>query len=262
MSEKEIIIIGAGLAGLSTGCYAQMNGYKSRIFEMQNKPGGVCVSWKRKGYTFDYAVHNVFGISTKPMGSLYNQIWQELGALRGSSAYGFSEFVQVEDTNGRTFTVYSDIEKLEKHMKDLSPADEKLIIEFTQAVRRFAGRDVFAAMFGGIGTKLKMLPLMGSLMKYSKITLREYAQKFSDSFLRKAFSTIQYDIDEVPVIVPIIFLSMLSIGDAGWPIGGSAALSRNIEKRYLELGGEAHYNSKVQKIIVKDDVARTMPLSS
>jgi phytoene dehydrogenase-like protein len=45
MSDKSIIIIGAGLAGLSTGCYAQMNGYKTQIFEMQNKPGGVCVSW-------------------------------------------------------------------------------------------------------------------------------------------------------------------------------------------------------------------------
>ena len=64
MSDKSIIIIGAGLAGLSTGCYAQMNGYKTQIFEMQNKPGGVCVSWQRKGYSFDYAVHNVFGIST------------------------------------------------------------------------------------------------------------------------------------------------------------------------------------------------------
>jgi len=39
MPSKSIIIIGAGLAGLSTGCYSQMNGYKTRIFEMQNKPG-------------------------------------------------------------------------------------------------------------------------------------------------------------------------------------------------------------------------------
>jgi phytoene dehydrogenase-like protein len=36
MSDKSIVIVGAGLAGLSTGCYAQMNGYNTRIFEMQN----------------------------------------------------------------------------------------------------------------------------------------------------------------------------------------------------------------------------------
>ena len=41
MSDKSIIIIGAGLAGLSAGCYAQMNGYRARIFEHHSKPGGV-----------------------------------------------------------------------------------------------------------------------------------------------------------------------------------------------------------------------------
>jgi phytoene dehydrogenase-like protein len=101
MPSKSIIIIGAGLAGLSTGCYSQMNGYKTEIFEMQNKPGGVCVSWKRNGYSFDYAVHNVFGISTKPTGTLYNRLWQELGALKGTGAYAFEEFVQVEDADGK-----------------------------------------------------------------------------------------------------------------------------------------------------------------
>ena len=60
MAEKSIIGIGIGLAGLATGCYGQMNGYKTRIFEMQSKSLAESVSWKRKGCIFDYAVHNVF----------------------------------------------------------------------------------------------------------------------------------------------------------------------------------------------------------
>lgn len=260
MVKKSIVIIGAGLAGLSTGCYGQMNGYQTQIFEMQNKPGGVCVSWKRNNYSFDYAVHNVFGISTKPTGTLYNKVWQELGALKENNVCAFNEFVQVEDTNGKVFTVYSDIEKLEKHMKELAPADTKLIEEFTKTIRKLSGQDVFGSIFGGIGAKLKMLPLMSSVMKYSKINLKEFAQKFSDPFLKKAIPTIQYDIEEVPTLVPMVFLSMLSVGDAGWPIGGSAALSRNIEKRYLELGGKVHYKSKVKRIIVENDIAKGVQL--
>lgn len=38
MSDKTIIIVGAGIAGLSAGCYAQMNGYRSRIYEMPFLP--------------------------------------------------------------------------------------------------------------------------------------------------------------------------------------------------------------------------------
>ena len=36
--EKTIIIIGAGIAGLAAGCYAQMNGYRSQIFELHTLP--------------------------------------------------------------------------------------------------------------------------------------------------------------------------------------------------------------------------------
>ncbi len=65
----------------------------------------------------------------------------------------------------------------EQHLKSLSPADEKLIDEFIKAAKRFSGYDLFAAMSGGVGTKLKMLPLMGALMKYSKVTLKDYCRK-------------------------------------------------------------------------------------
>jgi thioredoxin reductase len=32
MNNPSIIIIGAGIAGLSAGCYGQMNGYRTVIF--------------------------------------------------------------------------------------------------------------------------------------------------------------------------------------------------------------------------------------
>ncbi len=59
--STSIAIIGAGMAGLSTGCYAQMNEFKTQIFEQHVTPGGVCTSWKRKGYTFDCCIHNLAG---------------------------------------------------------------------------------------------------------------------------------------------------------------------------------------------------------
>ncbi|MBK3588581.1 NAD(P)/FAD-dependent oxidoreductase, partial [Streptomyces sp. MBT57] len=40
--RESMIIIGAGLGGLSTGCYARMNGYRTHILEMHELPGGCC----------------------------------------------------------------------------------------------------------------------------------------------------------------------------------------------------------------------------
>jgi len=59
MTDKSIMIIGAGTGGLAAGCYAWMNGCRSQIFEMHAIPGGVCTGWKRKGYTFDGCMHHL-----------------------------------------------------------------------------------------------------------------------------------------------------------------------------------------------------------
>lgn len=37
--EKSMVIVGAGIAGLSTGCYARLNGYRTTILEAHNIPG-------------------------------------------------------------------------------------------------------------------------------------------------------------------------------------------------------------------------------
>ncbi len=75
MSDS-ILIIGAGIAGLSAGCYAQMNGYRSQIFELHHHPCGLCTSWKRRDYLFEAGVQSVTG--TSPQSKVY-QLWEELG---------------------------------------------------------------------------------------------------------------------------------------------------------------------------------------
>ncbi|MFZ1105386.1 MAG: hypothetical protein WAN86_21460 [Hyphomicrobiaceae bacterium] len=45
------------------------------------------------------------------------------------------------------------------------------------------------------------------------------------------------------------------MGDYGWPAGGSIALARAIERRFLGLGGELRYETRVQSILVENDRA-------
>lgn len=45
------------------------------------------------------------------------------------------------------------------------------------------------------------------------------------------------------------------MGDAGYPTGGSLEFARAIERRYLGLGGQIHYQSPVAKILVENDRA-------
>ena len=56
-NNNKVIIIGAGIAGLSAAIHAQMAGFETEIYESHIIPGGMCTVWKRNGYTIDNCVH-------------------------------------------------------------------------------------------------------------------------------------------------------------------------------------------------------------
>jgi phytoene dehydrogenase-like protein len=248
---KKLIIIGAGVAGLSTGCYAQMNGYDAVIFELHNKPGGLCTSWKRKDFIFDFCIHNLAGTG----GADIKRVWDELSALEDVEVLDHEVFVRVEDGSGNELNIYTDLEKLEKHLKEISPEDSKLIEDYVKAGRSLSAD--FFSILGGMGSKLKIVPHAFSLIKWSRITLKEYAGGFTNEFLRKAFPHIQYNVNgsELPMLINLIFMAGFKAGDMGWPKYGSLEFSKRIEKRFIELGGEIRYSSEVEKIMVQDNQA-------
>src|SRR3990170_1777727 len=60
-SHYDVIIIGAGIAGLVCGAFLAKSGKKVLIIEQHSIPGGYCTSFKRKGFIFDAAVHHIGG---------------------------------------------------------------------------------------------------------------------------------------------------------------------------------------------------------
>jgi len=257
VSGKSIIIIGAGIAGLSTGCYCQMNGYRTRVFEMHTLPGGVCTAWKRSGYTIDGCIHWLTGSS--PANTFY-RIWEELGVVQGRSFVDHDEYARIVGTGDDVFIVYSDVDRLEQHMKELAPEDTDVIEEFTHGIRTSARFPIpwekAPELWGpadGLRLAFKMSPLLGFMRKWGKTTISEFAQRFRNPFLREAFPlapNLQH-----PADYPMLALLTTLAWKGGYPVGGSLELARAVEQRYRDLGGEISYGSRVVEILVEDDRA-------
>jgi phytoene dehydrogenase-like protein len=255
-----IIIIGAGIAGLAAGCYAQMNGYRSQIFELHDLPGGLCTAWERKNYVFDGCLHYLFGSGE---GQPFNQIWKELGALRQRRMIDHEEFMRVVDASGKAFIVYADPQRLEDHMKQLSPADVRLIEDFAEGVRQFTRFDMSLlqqkpkSMMGTDDWRRfgeKMMPFVLPLAQWGMLSADDLAERFKDPFLKMAIPQM-FAWPEIPVMAGLSLLAYMHTCNAGFPEGGSLEFARAIERRYLELGGQIHYKSQVEKILVEDDRA-------
>ncbi|MHB0858774.1 MAG: phytoene desaturase family protein [Anaerolineae bacterium] len=253
-----IAIIGGGIAGLSAGCYGQMNGYSTQIYEMHNQPGGLCAAWQRQGYTFDGCMHWLVG--SAPHHGLY-RMWQELGAVQGLRMVDPEEFVRIEGEDGRVLHVYTDIDRLEAHLLELAPGDAGATAEVCSAVRTLtrikseigtAGelQNVFARLSGLI----KMAPFMGVMARYARMTIAELAAGFSDPLLSEGFS-LMFGIPEFAAIGLLMTLAWMSNRCAGYPIGGSLAFAQAIARRYESLGGEIRYGACVERILLEGDRA-------
>jgi phytoene dehydrogenase-like protein len=260
MAQKSIIVIGAGIAGLSAGCYGQMNGYSVRIFEQDTRPGGLCTSWERKGYIINGGLAFLFG--SGPQTNLY-RIWEELGVVPKIRMINYEYFVIVEGEAGEKFLMFTDVDRLEKHMKELAPEDEKVIEEFIQAVRIFTRYSLPIEKAQELQTpldKMKLLlthfPLVRALGKWKKVSIEEFSNRFKNPFLRKAFfqSKALFS-DDLPVMLMHLIIAGSHLKSAGYPQGGALVFSQAIEKRFLDLGGAIEYKSRAAKILVEKDKA-------
>ncbi len=253
---KRIIIIGGGLAGLSAGCYGRMNGYQTSIFEMHSISGGVCTAWKRKGYTIDGAVNWVMG--TRP-GLEFYRFWEELGVAPGWKIYNHDLFLTSENGEGKRLLIYCDADRLEQSLLEISPEDEPVIKEFTRAIRKAAKMSMPVEKpqeLYGIMDQIKLIKMLvqvGFFKKWGALTIGDFAKRFKNSFLREM---INHSFGaENPMIMLLFPLAFQHSKSAGYIIGGALSLVGSIEKRYLTLGGEIHFNSRVVKILVEDNRA-------
>ena len=57
MSQTKIVILGAGLTGLSAAGHLQRKGMACSVCEKENQVGGLCRSKKINSFTFDYDGH-------------------------------------------------------------------------------------------------------------------------------------------------------------------------------------------------------------
>jgi phytoene dehydrogenase-like protein len=264
MKDKSLIIIGAGIAGLSTGCYAQMNGYKSVIFELHDKPGGLCTSWKRNGYIIDSCIHWLVGSS--PVNPFY-RLWEEVGAVQGRQMIDHEVFGQVEGKDGNVLIMYTNIKRLEEHLRNIAPEDNKVIDDLINglysALRFPTLVEKAPEVFNIIDTGkmfFKMAPHIGFLRKWGAISIQDFAKRFKNPFLREVFPLF-FDLPDFPMLAVLMTFAWMHQKAAGYPIGGSLEFSKAIEKRYLDLGGEIHYKSPVSKVLVECNKATGLILS-
>lgn len=253
MTQKSILIIGAGVAGLCTGIYGQMNGYQTKIIESHKIPGGLVTAFRRKSYLVDLCIHWLAGSGP---GFFMHRYWNEVGLLEGRQFLQHDRYGVYVAKDGRTVIFFCDPDRLEKHLLELAPDDAQVIHELIDGVRlgiRFkppAVEQYESDALAWIKFIIGMMPIAPGIQKWSKLTVGELADRFQSQLLREALLTL-FEEDFSVFYMVLSQLGFMYRNQAAYPLGGSLPMALTLEKRYKQLGGRVQYQTRVEKFLVK-----------
>jgi phytoene dehydrogenase-like protein len=256
-AAPKIIIIGAGIAGLSCGCYLQMNGIQTEILEAGELPGGLCTSWKRGHYMFDGCLRWLMGALPS---SIFHQMWTELGAIAGRKVFVHEDIFRIEAPDGRTLTVPANLDKLASELKSVAPEDAHLIDRLIKDARRCMFLEPLKKPIDlmprrdRIREGLRYLPIVPIVLRWKNLTLGKYLKRYQNDFVRKTLRVITGS-EEMSALVLVMVLAFRARVDTGFVAGGSWDFAMAIADRYRRLGGVFRYNTKVTRIQVENDRA-------
>ena len=258
MEDKAIAIIGAGLAGLAAGVYAQMNGYNSQIFEHHGQPGGVAAWWRRGNYLIDGGIHFLMG--HRPGGSLY-ELYRELGTAAPDTLVDMTEYGRfLDEAGGKSVLITGDLAQSAAALKALWPADAGAIDELMAGARAFLAAGAFDMGMGEppeLAGRLEMVREFWGMRKVLRYFTGKYARPAAEYARSLHDPALGYLVEnlflpEAPLWFVFMVLGLLADGQMGLLTKGCQGFVEPIERRYRELGGQVTYHATVERILVEN----------
>lgn len=255
MSAPKAIIIGAGVSGLSAGCYLRASGFETDMFEMAPCAGGVSVSWVRKGYTFDAATNWLPG--SAPSLNLYD-ILREVLDFSKLDIIEYDEFARIETAGGAVFTVWKDVERLEQEMLAMAPEDRAFITRLGRALRTVRSFRLPVAkapevygLLDYVKVALTHWRLLLFILAWRGKTIEEVTAKLRSTQLRDCLRMIFPHHSFFSMLALVLPLGWMCMRATGYPMGGSRRLNDMLVERYTGLGGRIRFNCRVKRIITE-----------
>jgi len=128
---KNIIIIGGGLGGLTSGALLAKEGFKVTLLEQHNIVGGCATTFKRKGgFTCEVGLHEMDGVYSNPS---IKSIFERLGVYKNIEFIKPNEFFKINSCFGE-FVMPDGVENAKNALKQKFPEETKVIDEYFKII--------------------------------------------------------------------------------------------------------------------------------
>ena len=257
-----VIVVGAGLGGLSVATMLARNGVQTLLLERHNVPGGYATSFVRGRYEFEVALHELSGIGPpERRGSLYRYL-EYLGVADKVDFVAIPNLyrsVILDDGRGAKLdlTLPAGREPFEETLCAAFPHEARGIRRFVKRIFDLRRDFIQIARQRGIGNPITMPFRLRHFFRYLPTTWGQVLYRdVRDPYARAVLSQYWGYFGLPPAQVAFLYAGMglasyVRQGPA-FPIGRSQALSHAFVSAFEEAGGEARMNCGVQRITTAD----------
>jgi phytoene desaturase len=257
MSEKKVIIVGAGPGGLSAGMILAQKGFDVRIYEKKSIVGGRNGFIQAGEYKFDIG----------PTFFLMKDVLERLFQL---CKRNLNDYIQMQELdpmyrlvfNDRTFIPTTNKEKMIEEIEKVFPGSSGGYLKYLDREKKKYDKLIpcLEVPYGNItdylSTRLlKALPYLDGHLSLFDV-LGKY---FNDDVLKICFTFQAKYIGMSPWEAPGLFsiLSFIEHGGGVFHIhGGLNELSKAIAKVVVECNGLIHLSRGVKKLIIEDSTCK------
>lgn len=263
-NNKEVIIVGGGLGGLSTAIHLRLAGFAVTLYEANERVGGRANLIECDGFRFD----------TGPSLLNYPWVFEQLFAAAGRDFRQYVPLIPVDPSvsfqwpDGTRFTLSSNLPSLLEASESVEPgvrpgmlgflrdAEIKYRTAFEKLVNRNADNPL-TWLSALSWNELHHLSVWRSLNS-------ELRRFFRSRYLREALGAYGMYLGGSPYDLPGLF-SILPYGELAYglwlPKGGIYSLVAGIERLARELGVTIHTGQRVRRILTENRRAKGIELA-
>ncbi len=264
---KRVIVIGAGLGGLSAAIHLAAGGIPVEVFEQNGLPGGKMAEHRQNGFRFDT------GPSLLTMPFIFDTLFKTVGKRRQD----YLDFEPVEPVcryfypDGSELDTFSDIEQMIAALEAFSPGSGRQYKRFLRYTRHIyeASADVFLFSPFQEWRSLLQRRHLAALVKLPFIdplrTMHASVSRFfTDARLIQLFDRYATYNGSDPFRAPatLNIIPWVEFGLGGYYIRvGMFRLTEALQQLSVTMGVHFHFNQHVEKIRIKDGTVQGVDVS-
>ncbi len=252
-SSKKVIVIGAGIGGLSSAALLAKHGFSVCVVEKNEQPGGRARVYSKDGFIFDMG----------PSWYLMPDVFTRYFTLFDKRAEDFYQLKRLDPNyrvffgNAKTLDIPADRKELMKLFDSITPDGGAKLDKYLEhakeqydiAMQDFMYRDytsIFNFLSWRIITKGTRLRILDNIDAY-------VSRYFSDPDIRKIFEYTMVFLGGSPYNTPALYAIMSHVDmelGVWYPLGGMGMLVKALHDLGEQHGVEYRYNEPVRQVTV------------